>query len=181
MATWNYAGGQNQITQGDGKSNRDGNQVYSIGMKYNFTFWNNSTTNVMVRILGLQARQKYDYTLESGPSIAPIYDTNGQGYVMSSYTEPQRIINPINKRNFRVLLDRTFTLQSNSSAEARRDRKISGYVRTRTKMTWDAYYSSSKPDRPVYFVVICSRSDGDTVTGAQIELSWMIRHFFKET
>lgn len=181
MATWNYAGAQNAIAQGDGKDNRDGNQVYSIGMKYNFIFWNNSTTNVMVRMLALQARQKYDYSLESGPSIAPIYDSNGQGYVMSSYTEPQRILNPLNKRNFRVLMDRVITLQSNSAADAKRDRKVSGYVKTRTKLTWDAYYSASKPDRPVYFVFICSRTDGDTVTGAQIEISWIIRHYFKET
>lgn len=180
MATWNYAGGQNQLSLGDGKANRDGNVVWSIGMRYHYTFWNNSTFNVHIRLLALQARIKYDYSLESGPSSAPIYDTDGQGYTMASYSEQQRIINPINKRNFRVLLDRKFILQSNSAADARRDKRISGYVKTACRMRWDANYSLSKPDLPVYFVVICSRTDNDTATGAQIELSWMIRHHFKD-
>lgn len=180
MGTWNYAGAANAIALGDGKNNRDGNVIWSIGQRYHFTFWNNSTTNIHIRLLALQARIKYDYSLESGPSSAPMYDTNGQSYTMIGYAETQRIINPINKRNFRVLLDRKFILQSNSSAESRRDKRISGYVKTGCKMRWDAQYSLTKPDRPVYFVVVCARTDNDTGGGSQIELSWFIRHHFKD-
>lgn len=180
MATWNYAGGQNQISQGDGKANRDGNAIWSIGQKYAFNFWNNSTYNIQIRLLALQARLKWDFGLESGPTATPMFDSDGTGYTMASYSEAQRMINPINKRLYRVLLDRTFTLQSNSTADARRDKKVSGYVKTGCRMNFDSNYSTTKPDKPVYFVVICSRTDNDTSTGAQIELSWFIRHHFKE-
>ena len=180
MLTWNYAGGANSIAQGSAKNQRDGNVVWSIGQRYHFSFWNNSSVNIHIRLLALQARLKYDYSLESGPTGALMYDTNGRAYNMTGYSEAQRIINPINKRNFRVLLDRKFILQSNSNADARRDKRISGYIKTGCKLRWDPAYHATKPDKPVYFVVVCSRTDTDTGAGSEIELSWFIRHHFKD-
>jgi len=180
LLSWNYSSAFCQISKGDEKYNREGEEVFSHGIKYGFNFWNNSSTNVIVRMMLVQPRENWDWSIESGPVGCLLFETNGRAYGVDTYSEANRLQVPISKKRWRVYIDKKFTLQSNSGADATRNVARSGYVKTRCKLSWDPYESSTKPRKPFYFVFITSQADTDTSTGSSVELSWYVRHYFKE-
>lgn len=175
-----YTTSANNVSQGDARNQRDGNRVYSLGQRYAFTFYNNSTFNINCRMIAVIPRIAYDPDIPSGIATALLFDSNGRGYPLTSYNEAQLMLNPINKRGYRVMMDKTFTIQSNSGADAARNKTIKGYIKTRRILSWDAGESATQPDYPLYFVLWTSRADNDTGVGDNIEVSYMIRHHFKD-
>jgi len=46
--------------------------------------------------------------------------------------------------------------------------------------TWDAGMSATNPDYMTYVVWIVARADADTAAGETLEVSWFMRHHFKD-
>lgn len=176
---WAHVRAFNDLQQGTTRRDRLGQKIYSLGYKYSFTFWNNLSTNVYIRLLALQPRNKNDWSLTT--SDAYIFDTDGQAYPIASYTEPQVMITSLNKRRYRVLMDKVFSLQSTTGADARRNVVKRGYIKNRKILSWDNAISNATPDYQVFFLAFVSRcdSDGDGVSNA-VEFSCLIRHHFKD-
>ncbi len=112
------------ILQGDGGSNRDGNQVKVIGMYINYLWvMHASAVTTQVRLMIIEDKQTNGAVFSAADILS---DVTGIDNIISPY-------NLNNKYRFRVIYDKVHMLNDNGNQTA----KVSTFIKLDTKLRYD--------------------------------------------